>query len=172
VGPLVVAAALALGTGGRVALAQSPGQVPVHLTEDEDGGSWRRPAMWSAIGLTGVGLLSAVYFRTRYNRHVNDFNRFQAPGAQVWDQRQCAVGLPNSGPTGCAHILAGANSAKNLAKVSLGIAAGAALTALILKVTEPERSTAGAGSRNRRSAQWAVACNPLGVVGVSCGMVF
>ena len=166
---------LTLGGGGRVALAQpsqSASQPPVHLTGDQEAeGAWRRPVFWSAVGLTSAGLLGAIYFRARYNTYIKDFNSFTAP-APGGGQNHCAVNAANNGPTGCAHILHGANNAKGLAKVSLAVAGGAALTALVVKVTEPERLTHGAGTRNRTSSQWAVACTPLAAAGVTCGLTF
>ena len=162
---LAVALALSLCVVARPAW----GHPDPHEAEPEVE-TWRRPVLWTALGMTAAGLMGTVYFHAKRNERTNEFNSLRSePGAGGSSDGGCAVGLPNHGPHGCAQLYDSANRALTLSKISLGVAAASALTALTLKITEPEPTTTRSLPRNR---DWSLACAPQAGAGVTCLVTF
>jgi hypothetical protein len=129
----------------------------------------RRRLMWGAVALSGIGLFGSLYAHSRYQRDIDMFNRFQGPAGDPTGtpDGRCAVNAPNRGAPPCAEILSGAERAHTAFQISLAVAGAAAVTALTLKLLEPD-----APKRHPAAERWALACAPMPGAGGTCTLRF
>jgi hypothetical protein len=126
--------------------------------------------MWGAVALSGAGLLGGLYAFSRYQRGIDEFNRYQVAGDQMPGQLpdgRCGVMAPSHGGSACAALLDDANRAHTAFQVSLAVAGAAATTALFLKLLEPD-----APRRPAAPEGWALTCAPIPGSGGTCTLRF
>jgi hypothetical protein len=128
---------------------------------------WRRTAFGVTAGAAGLSLIGGLSFLVAESQKVREFNAYVAPPGT--DPDRCTAGTPNDGAPGCAELLADARRARMWSIVSFSFAGAFAATALVLRLTYPERSgsaSAPAGSRPH------LACAPGLGLSATCRATF
>jgi hypothetical protein len=160
---LVLAGALALPA---VMLVSVPVAHAEQAAPDPD--RIRRRVMWAAVALSAGSLLGSLYAHSRYQRDIDMFNRYQAPSGNPlgMSDGRCAVNAPNRGGPPCAALLSGAEGAHTVFQVTLAVAGAAAVTAVALKLLEPD------APERPLVEGWALACAPMPGAGGTCTLRF
>jgi hypothetical protein len=129
----------------------------------------RRRLMWGAVALSGASLLGSIYWRSRYNNAVDQFNRLTVDPSDpsAAPDRRCGVSAPSSGGAPCAALLTRSERAQTAFKVSLVLAGAAAATALTLKLLEPDSP-----KKSPEVEGWELACAPILGAGGTCTLRF
>ncbi len=110
---------------------EPPPVPPAPLRLDDGPPAWQRWALGLSVGAAAVGLVVGVGAMVARSQKVREFNDYRLPTASDGDQF-CQVGAPNSGPPGCADMLADANRARRVSYAGFAAAGTFAIAALVL----------------------------------------
>jgi hypothetical protein len=124
---------------------------------------WRRLAFGVTAGAAGLSLIGGLSFLVVESQKVREFNAYVAPEGTVPDR--CTAGTPNEGAPGCADLLAESRRARMWSIVSFSFAGAFAATALVLRLTYPDRRTAA-------SSPPRLACAPAPGLAATCRATF
>jgi hypothetical protein len=150
--------------GGAVAPARAdsaPAAASPPVVISQPASAWRRYAVPLALTGAALGLVGGVGFKVVSNHRTDEFN--------AHNDRGCRAGAPDAGGPGCADLLEGSESASRWANVGFAAAGAFAITALVLKLTEPDAVTA---TTAQASAAPRLACAPGLWLSGSCRLTF
>jgi hypothetical protein len=164
-GSFALAAMLSLPTMPAFAAEQTPVAAPAAPIDLKPETTWRRYAFPAALVGSGLGLLTGVGFFVASRGRTDEFNSH--------NDKMCKLSAPDNGGPGCTDLLNDAHSAERWSKVGLGVAAALAVTALVLKLTEPAETSTSPGSRASAAPKPVrLACAPGFGLSASCAMTF
>jgi hypothetical protein len=124
---------------------------------------WQRVAIPLALLAAGAGLVTGVGFDVAYHRRTSTFNDHMNP--------KCNSGVSGNGGPICDDLYANVTSASRWSNVGFGAAAAFALTALVIKLTEPAPGHAMAGEHAAAPSP-RLACAPGLGLNASCIVTF
>jgi hypothetical protein len=151
------------------ALMVSPSPARAEEAASPDPDRVRRRLMWGAVALSGASLLGGFYWHHREAGFIDQFNRHTVSPSDpsVPPDGRCAVNAPNHGGARCAALLSSSERAHTAYQVSLVVAGAAAVTALTLKLLEPD-----APKKSPAVEGWELACAPILGAGGTCTLRF
>ncbi len=126
--------------------------------------TWRRYAFPAAVAAAGVGLAAGIVWQLSSQGAAEDFNDLKT--------RSCSSLQPNRGGGDCAALYDKANSRSQLSRVSLGLAGAFAITAVVLKLTEPDAAPSPTTPVPARKDTFALECAPGLGWQASCRLTF
>jgi hypothetical protein len=142
--------------------------MPAMATVVDTSPRWRRLAFGVTAGAAGVSLIGGLSFLVAESQKVREFNAYVAPPGTEPDR--CTAGIPNDGAPGCTQLLNEARRARTWSIVSFSFAGAFAATALVLRLTYPDR--AGSAAIPGASAP-RLACAPVpGALAATCQATF
>jgi hypothetical protein len=162
---IILAGALAIPA--VLVVSASPARAEEAASPDPDG--VRRRLMWGAVALSGASLLGGFYWHHRESGFIDQFNRHTVSPSDpsVPPDGRCAVNAANHGGARCAALLSSSERAHTAYQVSLVVAGAAAVTALTLKLLEPD-----APKKSPEVEGWELACAPILGAGGTCTLRF
>jgi hypothetical protein len=135
------------------------GAPPANKVDEGTSGSWRRPAFPLALVGAGLGLGLGLTMKVVSNQRTEEFNEHANHG--------CRANAPDNGAPGCTSLLQSAESTNRWANVGFAAAGVFAVTALVLKLTEPAHETSALHASAPR-----LACAPGAGLSAACLLTF